>query len=97
MLLKFITKKLYMAGIKKAVEVSEMTAGRLKQELKIGAAVTVSKYSLLKDYTYIQREKRSGTVTALSRYIIVLDFGCYQECFRYTQFFECGGERLRLQ
>ena len=38
-----------MAGIKKAVEVSEMTAGRLKQELKIGAAVTVSKYSLLKD------------------------------------------------
>ena len=48
-----------MAGIKKAVEVSEMTAGRLKQGLKIGAAVTVSKYSLLKDYTYIQREKRS--------------------------------------
>jgi len=79
-----------MAGIKKAVEVSEMTAGRLKQELKIGAAVTVSSYSLSKDHTYIQRKKRS-------RYIIILDFGCYQECFRYTQFFECGGERLRLQ
>jgi hypothetical protein len=76
-----------MAGIKKAVEVSEMTAGRLKQELKIDAAVTVSKYSLLSDHTYIQRKKRSGTVAALSRYIIILDFGCYQECFRYTQFF----------
>lgn len=75
-----------ICGIKKAVEVSEMPVGRLKQELKIGAAVTVSKYSLLKDYTYIQREKRSGTVAALSRYIVVLDFGCYQECFRYTQF-----------
>ena len=86
-----------ICGIKKAVEVSEIPVGRLKQELKIGAAVTVSKYSLLKDYTYIQREKRSGTVAALSRYIIILDFGCYQECFRYTQFFECGGERLRLQ
>lgn len=86
-----------ICGIKKAVEVSETPVDRLKQELKIGAAVTVSKYSLLKDYTYIQREKRSGTVAALSRYIIILDFGCYQECFRYTQFFECGGERLRLQ
>ena len=42
-----------ICGIKKAVEVSEMPVGRLKQELKIGAAVTVSKYSLLKDYTYI--------------------------------------------
>lgn len=86
-----------MAGIKKALEVPEMPVGRLKQELKIGAAVTISKYSLLKDYTYIQREKRSGTVAVLSRYIVVLDFGCYQECFRYTQFFECGGDRLRLQ
>lgn len=86
-----------ICGIKKAVEVSEMPEGRWEQELKIGAAVTVSKYSLLSDHTYIQREKRSGRVAALSRYIIILDFGCYQECFRYTQFFECGGERLRLQ
>ena len=86
-----------MAGIKKALEVPEMPVGRMKQEIKNGAADTVSKNSNLKDYTYIQREKRSGTVAALSRYIVVLDFGCYQECFRYTQFFECGGGRLRLQ
>lgn len=40
-----------ICGIKKAVEVSEIPVGRLKQELKIGAAVTVSSYSLSKDHT----------------------------------------------
>lgn len=75
-----------MAGIKKAVEVSEMPVGRLKQELKIGAAVTVSKYSLLKDYTYILRGKRTGTVAAMFRYVLTINFGNYIEAFRYTQF-----------
>ena len=60
-----------ICGIKKAVEVSEMPVGRLKQELKIGAAVTVSKYSLLKDYTYIQREKRIKSVSATRSFLNV--------------------------
>ena len=83
-------------GIKKPVEVPEMVVDRLKQELKIGAAVTVSKYSLLKDYTYILRGKRAGTVAAMFPYILTINFGNYIEAFRYTQFFEQSDERLTL-
>lgn len=42
-------------------------------------------------------EKKSGYVTALYPHIFTVKIGRYTEAFRYSQLFETGAERVKLQ
>ena len=77
----------------------EGMAERAKEILKVGDKVKVKGYSTSRDGDFVedQRGARIGTVTELSRWIFVVDFGDRRESFRYSQLFHTGGgERVFL-
>ena len=70
----------------------------LKDKLYIGKTVKVERWATrnAQSGAYKFIKSRKGEVIALYRYIFMVRFGNNRECFRYSQIFEKGVERVIL-
>lgn len=66
--------------------------GKLTRETK----VLIQNYSLKKNGTLKLVSTRSGKVVDFSKHFFIVDFGNYRECFKYSQMFEQGTERVKI-
>lgn len=87
--------------MKGAIKITERTneamAERGQELIQIGSRVKVKEYAMSRTGEVIlgQGGVRTGTVIDKSKWIFVVDFGKYQECFRYNQLFH-GGTGVRV-
>ena len=89
--------------MKGAIKITERTneamAERGQELIQIGNRVKVKEYAMSRTGEAIpgQGGVRTGTVIDKSKWVFVVDFGKYRECFRYNQLFHRGtGDRVYL-
>lgn len=68
----------------------------LIRKLTHGTNVSIETYSLKRNGAIKLAGIRKGRVIDFSKHFFIVDLGNYKECFKYSQIFEQGIERIRI-